>query len=82
MSLRASLPRAQRQFESVKSLAKASSSCSAQSAIYAECIWKAQFGEGSMGVEKDLCRQEFMAFKDCVQEKVCTSTSRYRWNVS
>lgn len=70
MPLRATLPRAQRDLKPIQSLAKASSACSAQGHIYAECVFKAQFGEGSVGVEKDVCRQEFMAFKACVQEKV------------
>jgi hypothetical protein len=70
MSLKASLPQFQRDLKPLQSLAKASSACSAQGTIYAECVFKAQFGEGSAGVEKDVCRQEFMVFKECVQEKV------------
>lgn len=70
MSLRATLPRSQRDLKPLQSLAKASAACSAQGTIYAECVLKAQFGEASAGVEKDICKKEFAAFKDCVQEKV------------
>ena len=70
MSLRATLPRATATGKPLQNLAKGISACSAQGSIYAQCIMKAQFGEASAGVEKDICKQEFAAFKECVQEKV------------
>ncbi|KAI8815869.1 uncharacterized protein EV422DRAFT_572342 [Fimicolochytrium jonesii] len=45
----------------VKTLAAAVSTCSAPAAVYGQCINKI-FGD----VQKDSCRAEFVAFKECV----------------
>ncbi|KAK8847441.1 hypothetical protein IAR55_005299 [Kwoniella newhampshirensis] len=46
----------------LKTLAKASQSCSAQSLAYGKCI-----GKSYTEVSKDMCQAEFVAFKQCVQ---------------
>ncbi|KAK1921596.1 hypothetical protein DB88DRAFT_512874 [Papiliotrema laurentii] len=47
----------------LKTLAKASQSCSAQSIAYGKCI-----GKSYQEVSKDMCQAEFQAFKGCVQK--------------
>ncbi|TXT08954.1 hypothetical protein VHUM_02428 [Vanrija humicola] len=49
----------------LKTLAKASTSCATQSLAYGQCI-----GRSYQDVSKDMCREEFKAFKDCVQKAV------------
>ncbi|RSH92233.1 hypothetical protein EHS25_008648 [Saitozyma podzolica] len=49
----------------LKTLAKAATSCSAQSAAYGRCI-----GKSYQEVSKDMCQAEFLAFKECVQKAV------------
>ncbi|ORY30352.1 hypothetical protein BCR39DRAFT_529326 [Naematelia encephala] len=47
----------------LKSLAKASQSCSAPGMAYGKCI-----GAKYTEVSKGMCEAEFQAFKDCVQK--------------
>nr|XP_031860613.1 uncharacterized protein CI109_003944 [Kwoniella shandongensis]KAA5527685.1 hypothetical protein CI109_003944 [Kwoniella shandongensis] len=46
----------------LKTLAKASQSCSAQSLAYGKCV-----GKSYTEVSKDMCQAEFVAFRQCVQ---------------
>lgn len=50
----------------LKTLAKASQSCTVQSAAYAKCI-----GAKYLEVSKGMCEAEFQEFKQCVQVSVC-----------
>ncbi|KAL7420047.1 hypothetical protein Q5752_005012 [Cryptotrichosporon argae] len=47
----------------LKTLAKASQSCAAQSVAYGKCVSKSY-----QDVSKDMCAEEFRAFKQCVQQ--------------
>ncbi|GAA94342.1 uncharacterized protein L969DRAFT_89982 [Mixia osmundae IAM 14324] len=54
-----------RDLQPVQKLAKGFTQCSQEAAIYGQCI-TAKYQE----VEKGMCNQEFLAFKDCVQKSV------------
>ncbi|ORX33920.1 hypothetical protein BD324DRAFT_637709 [Kockovaella imperatae] len=47
----------------LRTLAKASQSCSVQSIAYGKCI-----GKSYQDVSKSMCEAEFRAFKECVQK--------------
>ncbi|OCF58769.1 hypothetical protein L486_03259 [Kwoniella mangroviensis CBS 10435] len=47
----------------LKTLAKASKSCSAQSLAYGKCV-----GKSYQEVSKSMCEEEFKAFRECVQK--------------
>jgi len=47
----------------LRTLAKASQSCSAQSVAYGACV-----GKSYLDVSKGMCEAEFEAFKECVQK--------------
>ncbi|KLT40904.1 hypothetical protein CC85DRAFT_286951 [Cutaneotrichosporon oleaginosum] len=47
----------------LKTLARASKSCATQSVAYGACI-----GRSYQEVHRDMCKDEFKAFKECVQK--------------
>ncbi|BEI85908.1 hypothetical protein CcaverHIS002_0601950 [Cutaneotrichosporon cavernicola] len=49
----------------LKTLARASKSCAAQSVAYGACV-----GRSYQEVHRDMCKDEFKAFKECVQKAV------------
>lgn len=72
-----------RTMEPMKKMGNAAAQCSTQGHAYAQCIFAAQFGTDSPGgVERDLCRQEFLAFKQCVQEKVRRRAPGVGWQAA
>jgi len=50
-----------RDLKPIQKLAKATASCSEQAAAYGACV-NARYLE----VEKDMCKEQFAAFKNCV----------------
>lgn len=50
-----------RDLQPIQKLAKATASCSTEAAAYGACV-NAKYLE----VDKDMCKEQFLAFKNCV----------------